>query len=276
MSLQRGRHVALFVVLLVMGAGCAEGNEAGNTSEATGSEEASEALPQRPEDTEVWEPEPRLVASGGENTPPSDAILLFGGADLTGWTHEDGREAEWVVEDGVVTVAPGTGDIQTRQGFGDVQLHIEWRTPAEVVGDGQGRGNSGVFLMERYEVQVLDSYENRTYSNGQAGSIYKQHIPLVNASRAPGVWQSYDVVFTAPRFEPDGTLDSPAYMTVFHNGVLIQDHVELQGSTVYNGLPEYERHGDREPILLQDHSNRVSFRNIWVREISPAPSAKEP
>ena len=272
MSIQRGKLSALFVALLAAGTGCADRHELGDTSEATGSEEISEALPQRPEDTEVWEPEPKLVTSGREDTPPSDAIVLFGGTDLTGWAHEDGSEAEWYVEDGVITVAPGTGNIRTRQGFGDVQLHIEWRTPAKIVGDGQGRGNSGIFLMERYELQVLDSYENRTYSNGQAGSIYKQHIPLVNASRAPGVWQSYDVVFTAPRFAPDGTLASPAYMTVFHNGVLVQNDVELQGPMVFIGLPEYVAHGDRAPILLQDHSNPVSFRNIWVREISAAPS----
>jgi hypothetical protein len=272
MSLRRGRPTALIVALLAAGTGCADRQESGDTPEATESEEISEASPQRPEDTEVWEPEPRMVTSGREDTPPSDATVLFDGTDLTGWTHEDGREAEWHVEDGAMTVAPGTGSIRTRQGFGDVQLHIEWRTPAEIVGDGQGRGNSGVFLMERYELQVLDSYENRTYSNGQAGSVYKQHIPLVNASRAPGVWQSYDVVFIAPRFAPDGALVSPAYMTVFHNGVLIQNHVELQGPMVFIGLPEYEPHSDREPILLQDHSNPVSFRNIWVREISVAPS----
>jgi len=249
MSSQRGQLAALFVALLAVGTGCAE------------------PLPQRPEDTEVWEPEPERVKSDREGTPPSDATVLFDGTNLTAWSHEDGSEAGWHVQDGVMTVVPGTGSIRTRQGFGDVQLHIEWRTPAEIVGDGQGRGNSGVFLMERYELQVLDSYENRTYSNGQAGSIYKQHIPLVNASRAPGVWQSYDVVFTAPRFAPEGTLVSPAYMTVFHNGVLIQNHVELQGSMAYIGPPGYEAHADREPLLLQDHSNRVSFRNIWVREI---------
>ena len=271
MSIQRGRLSALFVALLATGTGCADRTELGDTSEATESGETSEALPQHPEDTEVWEPEPKTVTPGREDTPPSDAIVLFGGIDLAGWTHEDGSAAEWYIEDGVMTVAPGTGNIRTRQGFGDVQLHIEWRTPAEIVGDGQGRGNSGIFLMERYELQVLDSYENRTYSNGQAGSIYKQHIPLVNASRAPGVWQSYDVVFTAPRFAGDGTVVSPAYMTVFHNGVLIQNDVEIQGPMVFIGLPEYEAHGDRAPILLQDHSNLVSFRNIWVREISESP-----
>ncbi|MCK5650556.1 MAG: DUF1080 domain-containing protein, partial [Gemmatimonadetes bacterium] len=176
----------------------------------------------------------------------------------------------WYVEDGAMTVTSGTGSIRTRQGFGDVQLHVEWRTPADVSGEGQGRGNSGIFLMERYELQVLDSYDNRTYSNGQAGAVYKQHIPMVNASRGPGEWQSYDVVFTAPRFAPEGTLISPAYMTVFHNGVLIQNQVEIHGSMAYIGLPEYEGHADREPLLLQDHNNPVSFRNIWVREI-PAP-----
>jgi hypothetical protein len=271
MSFQRVQLTALFAVLLTAGTGCADRHELGDTSEASGSEEISEALPQRPEDTEVWEPEPAIVTPGREGTAPSDAIILFDGTDLTGWTHEDGSDARWSIEDGVMTVAPGTGNIRTRQGFGDIQLHIEWRTPAGIAGDGQGRGNSGLFFMERYELQILDSYENRTYSNGQAGAIYKQHIPLVNASRAPGVWQSYDVVFIAPRFAPDETLVSPAYMTVFHNGVLIQNHVELQGPMEYIGLPEYEAHGDREPILLQDHSNPVSFRNIWVREISAGP-----
>lgn len=270
MSSQRGHLAALFVALLAIGTGCDDRNESGDASQAPGSEEVTEPLSQRPEDTEVWEPEPETVRSDREGAPPSDATILFDGTDLTRWSHEDGREAGWHVEGGVMTVVPGTGSIRTRQGFGDVQLHIEWRTPAEIVGDGQGRGNSGVFLMERYELQVLDSYENRTYSNGQAGSIYKQHIPLVNASRAPGVWQSYDVVFTAPRFAPEGTLISPAYMTVFHNGVLIQNHVEIHGSMAYIGLPEYEAHADREPLLLQDHNNPVSFRNIWVREI-PAP-----
>jgi hypothetical protein len=285
LSLRRGPLLALFVILpatvtlLAMASGCTDRNEPGEASEAAaeseetaGSEETVGAQQQRPEDTEVWEPEPSLVTPGPEGTPPSDAIVLFDGTDLGEWIHEDGREAGWTVEDGVATVAPGTGNIRTRRGFGDIQLHIEWRTPEEIVGEGQGRGNSGLFLMELYEVQILDSHENRTYSNGQAGSIYKQHIPLVNASLAPGEWQSYDVVFIAPRFDPAGGLVNPAYMTVFHNGVLIQNHVELQGSTVYRGFPEYEAHGDREPILLQDHSNPVSFRNIWVREISADPS----
>jgi hypothetical protein len=193
--------------------------------------------------------------------------VLFDGSGLSAWNHEDGRDAEWRVAGGAMTVEPGTGGIRTREGFGSIQLHIEWRSPAEVSGEGQGRGNSGVFLMERYELQVLDSYENRTYSNGQAGSVYKQHIPQVNASRGPGVWQSYDVVFTAPRFASDGAVARPAHMTVLHNGVLVLDHVELEGPTEYIGPAAYVAHGDRVPILLQDHGNTVSFRNVWVREI---------
>jgi hypothetical protein len=167
-----------------------------------------------------------------------------------------------------MTVVPGSGSIVTRRGFGDIQLHIEWRAPAEIESEGQGRGNSGVYFMELYEIQVLDSYENSTYPNGQAGSIYKQHIPLVNASRGPGEWQTYDVIFTAPRFDADGTLVSPAYITAFHNGVLIQNHAELRGPTEWIGEPEYKAHADRAPILLQDHGNPVSYRNIWVREIA--------
>lgn len=220
-----------------------------------------------PELTEVWEPEPAVVTPGVGMAPPSDAIVLFDGSDLSAWQHQDGRDAEWTVADGAMTVEPKTGDIQTRKGFGDVQLHLEWRTPADVESESQGRGNSGVFLQGLYEVQVLDSYNNRTYSNGQAASLYKQHIPLVNASRGPGEWQNYDIVFKAPRFGDDGGLVSPAFVTVFHNGVLVQNHVELKGPTIYRGYPEYQAHADRLPLMLQDHSNPVSFRNIWVREL---------
>ena len=219
-----------------------------------------------PEETEVWEPEPAVVKPGGRGKAPSDAIVLFDGKDLSKWTGRSGK-AEWTVADGSMTVEPGTGSISTRDSFGDVQLHVEWRTPTEIVGEGQGRGNSGVFLMERYEVQVLDSWENRSYSNGQAGSIYKQHIPLVNASRAPGEWQTYDIVFMAPRFRGDGSLERPATMTVLHNGVLVQNHVEIQGPTVFRGPPRYEAHAPKAPIQLQDHRNFVSYRNIWVREL---------
>ncbi len=229
---------------------------------------ASHAQDERPEDTEVWEPAPRLVATGAHGQAPSDAIVLFDGTDLSEWQHLDGRDAGWAVEDGAVTVVGGAGDIRTRQSFGDVQLHIEWRSPPDIEGDGQGRGNSGVFLQGRYEVQVLDSWENRTYSNGQAASIYKQRMPLVNASRPPGEWQTYDIVFRAPRFDDEGELSEPAYLTVLHNGVLVQNHAEVEGLTVYIGAPNYEAHSPKEPIVLQDHGNPVSFRNIWVRELN--------
>lgn len=221
-----------------------------------------------PKATEVWEPEPPVVTPGAATTPapPSDAIVLFDGTDLSAWRGKKG-DAAWKVEDGAMTVVARSGDIQTRQGFGDVQLHIEWRTPAEVKGESQGRGNSGVFLMGLYEVQVLDSYENRTYSNGQAASLYKQHIPLVNASRGPGEWQSYDIVFMAPRFSSSGSLERPATVTVLHNGVLVQNNVELRGPTVFIGEPKYQAHEAKLPLSLQDHGNPVSYRNIWLREL---------
>ncbi len=159
-----------------------------------------------------------------------------------------------------------SGGIETKQKFGDFQLHIEWRTPAEVVGEGQGRGNSGIFMMGKYELQVLDSYVSKTYSNGQAGSIYKQGIPLVNACKGPGEWQTYDVIFMAPEFTEKGSLKSPASITVLHNGVLIQNNFIIKGPTEYNRIPKYEAHG-KGPLMLQDHGNPVSYRNIWVREL---------
>jgi hypothetical protein len=220
-----------------------------------------------PKLTEVWEPVPPVVTPGENGAPPSDAIVLFDGIDLSSWLRKEGKKPKWKVEDGAMTVVKETGDIYTKQGFGDCQLHIEWKTPVEVKGEGQGRGNSGVFLQGRYEVQVLDSYKNRTYSNGQAGSIYKQYIPLVNACRKPGEWQIYDIIFKAPRFKDDGTLESPAYMTVLHNNILIQNHVEIKGATAYRGAPNYEKHNLKEPLVLQDHGNPVSFRNIWIREL---------
>ncbi len=216
--------------------------------------------------TEKWEPVPDVVTPGEGTQPPSDAVVLFDGTSLSEWVSVREGEALWKVEDGIMTVVPGSGHIRTKQHFGSVQLHVEWRTPAEVVGNGQGRGNSGVFLQEFYEVQVLDSYDNVTYSNGQAGSLYKQHIPLVNASRGPGVWQTYDIVFNAPVFAEDGVLIRPAFVTVMHNGVLIQNHAALSGPTLNIGLPEYEPHGNL-PIVLQDHGNPVSYRNIWLRKL---------
>ena len=231
---------------------------------AAGAQERG-ALPP-PEKTEVWKPTPATVDPGRPGHAPADAIVLFDGTGLSEWRGRDG-EPGWKVADGAMTVVPGTGNLTTKRGFGDVQLHIEWRTPAEIVGESQGRGNSGVFLMGLYEVQVLDSWQNPTYVNGQAASVYKQHIPLVNASRGPGEWQTYDIIFTAPRFTPDGDLESPATVTVLHNGVLVQNHVTLEGPTVFRGAPSYEAHADRLPLMLQDHRNDVSYRNIWVREL---------
>lgn len=220
-----------------------------------------------PKTTELWTPEPPVVNSGKSSTDaPSDAIVLFNGS-VAGWHHKNGEAVKWTTADNNLTVKPGTGDIQTKQSFGDCQLHIEWRSPAEVKGEGQGRGNSGIFLMRHYEVQILDSYNNKTYSNGQAGSIYKQHIPLVNACKGPGEWQSYDIIFTAPRMGANGRVIEPARITVLQNGILVQNNVTIWGTTKYIGSPEYEKHGTREPIILQDHGDLVSFRNIWIREL---------
>lgn len=222
---------------------------------------------QKPEETEDWSREPAIVTPGKGTSPPSDAIILYRGADdASAWNNEKGEAISWEAGE-VLTVKPKSGLISTKQAFGDAQLHIEWRTPMEIVGKGQGRGNSGIFFMGKYELQVLDSYENETYYNGQAGSIYKQHIPLVNACRPPGTWQSYDAIFTAPVFNEDGSLKSPAYITVLHNGVLIQNHVELRGPTEYIGKPKYKAHPDKLPLSLQDHGNPVSYRNIWIREL---------
>ncbi|MBR9999758.1 MAG: DUF1080 domain-containing protein [Cyclobacteriaceae bacterium] len=220
----------------------------------------------KPEDTEIWEPEPGIVTPGKENAPPSDATVLFDGSGFSNWEAANGGEAKWNLGNGAMTVQKGAGDIRTKQSFGDCQLHIEWRTPSEVAGDSQGRGNSGIFLQSTYEVQVLDSYNNRTYSNGQAASIYKQHPPLVNACRPPGEWQTYDIFYEAPIFHDDGSLARAAFITVIHNGILVQNHVMLKGHTPYIGLPKYTAHGDL-PIRLQDHGNPVSYRNIWIREL---------
>lgn len=222
----------------------------------------------KPEETEVWEPVPKKVRPGAAAAQaPADAIVLFDGTSANKWESVKGGAARWTVANGALTVVPGTGDIRTKEQFGDVQLHVEWRTPVlPPEKQGQDRGNSGIFLQELYEVQVLDSLENRTYSNGQAGSIYKQHIPLVNAAKPAGEWQTYDIVFIAPRFNEDSSLISPARITVFLNGVLIQNNVELKGPTTYIGEPKYSAHGEAG-ISLQDHDHLVSFRNIWVRRL---------
>lgn len=235
----------------------------------------------KPEDTEVWTPTPTKVtpasAAGG---PPSDAIVLFDGHDLDQWVSAlDKSLAGWTVENGVVTVNKARGNIETKRAFRDYQLHLEWRVPADITGTGQARGNSGVFLAstgprdQGYEVQILDNYENTTYVNGQAASVYKQHPPLVNASRKPGEWQTYDIIWRAPVFGADGTVAKPATVTVLHNGVLAQDNAVLSGETVYIGKPAYKAHGPA-PIKLQAHgdpSAPISFRNIWVRELAPRP-----
>ncbi|MCO5239371.1 MAG: DUF1080 domain-containing protein [Chitinophagaceae bacterium] len=222
-----------------------------------------------PKLTEYWDPPVRIITPGNANSDaPSDAIVLFNGKDASKWkSQKDGGEVKWKIEDGALVVVKGAGNIETKQGFGDCQLHIEWRTPAEVKGNSQGRGNSGIFLMNRYELQVLDNYNNRTYSNGQAASIYKQTPPLVNASRGPGEWQTYDILFTAPTFQEDGTVKTPARITVFHNGVIVQNNTTIWGSTQYVGTPNYETHSPKEPISLQDHGNPVAYRNIWIRPL---------
>jgi hypothetical protein len=216
-------------------------------------------------------PRPPVVTPGppvGPVAAPSDGIVLFDGRDLNAWRARDGSPAPWRVGDGYFEVEPRTGYIRTAQDFGDVQLHIEWATPTPVTGEGQGRGNSGVFFGGgRYEVQVLDSYENPTYADGQAASLYGQHPPLVNASRPPGAWQTYDIVFRGPRFDEGGNLLRPARVTVFHNGVLVQDNVTLTGPTTHQARPPYQAHPERLPIQLQDHGDRVRFRNIWLREL---------
>ena len=230
-----------------------------------------------PKLTEVWDPEPKVITPGANGSAPSDAIILFDGKNLDEWVSvkDPASPAKWTVGKDGFTVKKGTGNIQTKRSFTDYQLHIEWRIPENITGSGQSRGNSGLFLAsigagdDGYEMQILDCYNNKTYVNGQTGSIYKQAIPLANACKKPGEWQTYDIVWTAPRFNDDGSLQSPAVVTAFHNGVLVQNHTEIKGPTVYRGKPSYKKHG-ASPIKLQDHgdpSEPISFRNIWLREL---------
>jgi len=233
---------------------------------------------QTPQSSEIWEPVPPIVTPGvfsantAGTTAPSDAIVLFDGKNVDAWVANKGYNPtnstdplQWVVRDGVL-YSGKTSSAKTRQDFGDMQLHLEFQTPAKVEGNGQGRGNSGVFLHGRYEVQVLDNYDNPTYVNGMVGSIYKQAIPLANPSRKPGEWQTYDIVFTAPRFTKAGIMLEPAYVTVLLNGVLVQNHVAVKGTTEYIGYPKMQVSA-KGPIILQDHGNPVGFRNIWVRDL---------
>jgi hypothetical protein len=251
--------------------------------------QAQEAAVITPESTELYVELEQVSPGLTPEQPPSDAIVLFDGTDLTAWQvmqlriagdmpgmvesigdYEAGRAtvpAQWEVAGGVMTVAPGTGAIETKRAFGDVQLHLEWNAPVDEGKSGQGYSNSGVFFMGLYEVQILNSYENDTYNNGQASSVYKQHIPLVNASRAPGQWQSYDIIFMVPRFSEKGSLISPARITVLHNGVLVQNNVELLGPTTFIGASHYTPHPEKMPLALQDHGDLVQFRNIWIREL---------
>ncbi len=209
-------------------------------------------------------PTVKVVDPGTAGGPPSDAVVLFNGKDLTQWEGGD----KWQVKDGVAVSA--VAGIQTKQAFGDCQLHIEWASPGKVESEGQGRGNSGVYLMNTYEVQILDSYKNETYADGQAAAVYKQHPPLVNACRKPGEWQAYDILFEAPRFDGQGKLIRPAYVTVIQNGVVVQNHFEIQGATAWDAPPKYTAHAPKLPLSLQYHGNPVRFRNIWIRELPPA------
>ncbi len=213
--------------------------------------------------------EPPVVTPGKTNAdPPSDAVVLFGGKDLSAWENGD----KWIVKDGVAIVKDT--DIRTKQSFGDCQLHVEWSAPVPATGEGQGRGNSGIFLMDRYELQVLDSYKNQTYFDGQASAIYKQTPPMANAMRPPGEWNTYDIIWLGPKFKEDGSVRLPAHITVLHNGVLTLNNFTLQGDTPYSRAPAYDKHG-KLPIHLQNHGNPVRYRNIWVREITPVKGERE-
>ncbi|MEO2073348.1 MAG: DUF1080 domain-containing protein [Zunongwangia sp.] len=226
-------------------------------------------MPMKPEMTEIWEPQVSKITPGEKpGDAPSDAIILFDGENLDQWVSQTDTEkaAPWAIKDGYFEVVPGSGGIQTKMKFGDAQIHIEWSAPDKVENSGQGRGNSGLFLQNRYELQILDSYNNRSYSNGQAGSIYKDAPPLVNAMRSPDQWNVYDVIYTAPRFK-DGKIDQKAKITVLHNGVVVQNNTTIQGLTLYIGLHNYPEAHEEDVIALQDHGTKVQFRNIWVRKL---------
>ena len=232
-------------------------------------------------------PQPPKVDAGTPSTqddpgtPPSDAVVLFDGSDLSAWQSGDGKEAPWVVEDGALVIKPGSGTIRTKEEFGDCQLHLEFAAPDPPKGQDQGRGNSGVMFFGQYEIQVLDCYDNLTYPDGTVAAIYGQYPPMVNAARPPGKWQTYDIIFEAPRFKDDGEVETPAYVTMLHNGVLVHNHTPLLGSVAFRAVGQYHPHGPEGPLVLQDHGNPVRFRNIWVRPIlgydtgKPASTAAE-
>lgn len=225
----------------------------------------------RPGMSEYWTPQPKVVTPGDikTNSAPSDAIVLFDGKDLSAWANPNGGDAEWTVKNGVMTVDKSKGDIVTRQKFGSFQLHIEWSAPKDITGESQSRGNSGVYLQDMYEVQILDCYKNETYVNGMTGSIYKQTPPMANVMRKPGEWNVYDIIYTAPVFKEDGTYLYRPFVTIIQNGVVLQNHTEILGTTEYIGFPRTVKHGDG-PIRLQSHgdpSQPISFRNIWIRPL---------
>lgn len=264
---------AAVTLAATLGVASAIGAGAQNWAATVGDENAD------PKATEQWEPVPPVVSPGAtDSAPPTDAIVLFDGRNLDQWVSvNDHSPARWKVTEGVITVDKSAGNIETRQSFRNYQLHLEWRIPKDVTGEGQFRGNSGVFLASTgawdagYEIQILDSFRNKTYVNGQAAAVYKQAPPLVNSSREPGAWQTFDVIWTAPTFAADGTLTNPAFVTLLHNGVLVQNHVQLTGETTYRGTPRYRSYKSA-PIKLQAHgdpSPPISFRNIWVRELDP-------
>jgi hypothetical protein len=223
----------------------------------------------KPEATEEWQPMPKIVTPGSKEAPPSDAIILFDGKNMDNWVmSKDGSSSQWNLENGVMTVKLNTGDIQTKQKFGDCQLHLEFKIPADRSDSPDlNAGNSGVFMQERYEVQIFDSYQNENiYANGQIGSMYKQVIPMANASAKPGEWNTFDIFYTAPRYHSNGSLEKAAYITLLHNDVLTLNHFKIQGTIKHIGIPHYELH-DKASIKLQGHGSEVSFRNIWIREI---------
>ena len=267
------RHHIVIIAVLFMLSGCKEQGKdtiaKENVSDQEGiSQKYVGEEPTTPEATETYEPIPPKITLNDDYVP-SDAIVLFDGSGLEEWVHVlDSSAAQWhVIEDGSMMVKDKSGDIKTKRNFGSMQLHIEWKSPAEVINEGQSRANSGIFIQQRYEIQIMDNNDNATYTNGQVGSVYKQSVPLVMASAPSGEWNTFDIIFEAPEFNGE-KLVKPAYVTVLHNGVLIQNHFEIEGSVKHVGWPSYEAHG-KAPIQLQDHgdNSRVSYRNIWVREL---------